>query len=55
MVNSQRSSVLIQSRVKLFVDAEHTWYQPALDAYTVLLSEKFNRSSEGASLVGPLI
>lgn len=25
------------------VDAEHTWYQPALDAYTLLLSEEFNR------------
>jgi proline dehydrogenase len=25
------------------IDAEHTWYQPALDAYTLLLSQEFNR------------
>ena len=25
------------------VDAEHTYYQPALDAYTLMLSEEFNR------------
>ncbi|KAK8854911.1 hypothetical protein IAR55_003650 [Kwoniella newhampshirensis] len=29
--------------IKLFVDAEHTFYQPALDAYTILLSQEFNR------------
>ncbi|RSH88590.1 hypothetical protein EHS25_002817, partial [Saitozyma podzolica] len=29
--------------VKLMIDAEHTWYQPALDAYTLLLSQEFNR------------
>lgn len=45
------------------VDAEHTCYQPVLDAYTLLLSEEFNRppkrsrgSSAGdATWNGPLI
>ncbi|KAF8642866.1 hypothetical protein AX16_009372 [Volvariella volvacea WC 439] len=29
--------------VKIIVDAEYSWYQPAIDAYTLSLSEKFNR------------
>ncbi|KAI9637293.1 FAD-linked oxidoreductase-like protein [Dioszegia hungarica] len=29
--------------VKLMIDAEHTWYQPALDAYTILLAQEYNR------------
>ena len=40
------------------VDAEHTYYQPALDAYTLLLSEEFNRppkASERTPWNGPLI
>ena len=46
-------------RVKLFIDAEHTWYQPALDAYTLLLSQEFNRPPKDpksrAQWSGPLI
>ncbi len=38
-------------RVSLMVDAEHTWYQPALDAYTLLLSEEFNRPPKRSSLL----
>nr|ODN86359.1 proline dehydrogenase [Cryptococcus depauperatus CBS 7841] len=41
--------------VCLFVDAEHTWYQPVLDAYTLLLSQEFNRPSKDGSWTGPLI
>jgi proline dehydrogenase len=44
------------SRVKLMIDAEHTWYQPALDAFTLLLSEEFNKPIKGESnWKGPLI
>jgi proline dehydrogenase len=25
------------------IDAEHTWYQPVLDAYTMMLSQEFNK------------
>lgn len=43
-------------RVKLMIDAEHTWYQPALDAFTLLLSEEFNKPSVGGGdWKGPLI
>ncbi|WWD18940.1 hypothetical protein CI109_103396 [Kwoniella shandongensis] len=43
--------------IKLFVDAEHTFYQPALDAYTILLSQEFNRppKDKKAEWHGPLI
>jgi proline dehydrogenase len=38
------------------IDAEHTWYQPALDAFTLLLSEEFNRPPKDSSdWNGPLI
>lgn len=38
------------------IDAEHTWYQPALDAFTLLLSEEFNKPSVGGGdWKGPLI
>jgi proline dehydrogenase len=40
---SHRGAALTPARVKLMIDAEHTWYQPALDAYTLLLSQEFNR------------
>ena len=33
------------------VDAEHTYYQPALDAYTLMLSEEFNRPPKAASML----
>ena len=43
--------------VKLYIDAEHTWYQPALDAYTLLLSQEFNvpPSRPSSEWSGPLI
>lgn len=38
------------------IDAEHTWYQPALDAFTLMLSEEFNKPVTGQSdWKGPLI
>jgi proline dehydrogenase len=44
------------------IDAEHTWYQPALDAYTLLLSQELNRpppkallGKEGINWNGPVI
>jgi len=44
------------SSVKLMIDAEHTWYQPALDAFTLLLSEEFNKPQKGdTNWKGPLI
>lgn len=39
--------------VKLLIDAEHTWYQPALDAYTLLLAQEYNRP--GLRTTGPLV
>lgn len=49
--------VLTGLSIILYVDAEHTWYQPALDAYTLLLSQKFNRppTSKEEIWTGPLI
>ncbi|KGB79361.2 proline dehydrogenase [Cryptococcus deuterogattii R265] len=46
-----------ENNIILYVDAEHTWYQPALDAYTLLLSQEFNRppTSKGKIWTGPLI
>ncbi|TYJ52758.1 hypothetical protein B9479_006608 [Cryptococcus floricola] len=46
-----------ENNVNLFVDAEHTWYQPALDAYTLLLSQEFNRPpvKKDDTWTGPLI
>jgi proline dehydrogenase len=46
----------LMSRVRLMIDAEHTWYQPALDAFTLLLSEEFNKPTKGeTNWKGPLI
>jgi proline dehydrogenase len=39
--------------VKLLIDAEHTWYQPALDAYTLLLAQEYNKP--GLRTTGPLV
>ncbi|CAD6587496.1 MAG: hypothetical protein TREMPRED_004769, partial [Tremellales sp. Tagirdzhanova-0007] len=52
-----------KQRIILMIDAEHTYYQPALDAYTLMLSEEFNRpptvpslpSGGKSSWNGPLI
>ncbi|KIR99722.1 proline dehydrogenase [Cryptococcus deuterogattii 2001/935-1] len=46
-----------ENSVTLIIDAEHTWYQPALDAYTLLLSEEFNKppKSKSEKWNGPLI
>ncbi|GAA5859059.1 hypothetical protein JCM8547_003986 [Rhodosporidiobolus lusitaniae] len=38
-----------QRGVRLLVDAEQSWFQPAIDRYCDLLSEEFNRSTNGAS------
>lgn len=29
--------------IKVAVDAEHSWYQPAIDGYTMLLSQEYNK------------
>ncbi|OCF37810.1 hypothetical protein I316_00034 [Kwoniella heveanensis BCC8398] len=48
-----------ENGIPLLVDAEYTWVQPALDAYTLLLSEVFNKPpAKGDTTtpwVGPLI
>ncbi|KIR34069.1 hypothetical protein I352_03302 [Cryptococcus deuterogattii MMRL2647] len=31
--------------IKILVDAEHSWYQPVIDPYCLLLSQEFNRPS----------
>ncbi|WVQ74811.1 hypothetical protein IAR50_004417 [Cryptococcus sp. DSM 104548] len=43
------------NNVILVIDAEHTWYQPALDAYTLLLSEEFNRPTGNPKDISPVI
>lgn len=49
--------MLTDLSIILYVDAEYTWYQPALDAYTLLLSQEFNRppTSKEETWTGPLI
>ena len=55
-VFSFRLKVDSDIRVKLLIDAEHSWYQPSLDAYTLLLSEEFNKPpTDGSTWRGPLI
>ncbi|KAG5335773.1 hypothetical protein E4T56_gene13817 [Termitomyces sp. T112] len=51
---------LAQERgVKIIVDAEYSWYQPAIDALTLSLSRQFNklpsRENQNTSAVQPLI
>jgi len=49
-------NISLTARVKLLIDAEHSWYQPSLDAYTLLLSEEFNKPpKDGSKWSGPLI
>ncbi|KAH7330644.1 FAD-linked oxidoreductase-like protein [Rhizoctonia solani] len=36
--------------VRLIFDAEHTWYQPGIDAFVLALSREFNKSSSGDRL-----
>ncbi|ODN78942.1 hypothetical protein L202_04460 [Cryptococcus amylolentus CBS 6039] len=43
------------NKVILIIDAEHTWYQPAMDAYTLLLSEEFNRPTGNPKDICPVI
>jgi proline dehydrogenase len=38
-----------QQGVRLLVDAEQSWFQPAIDRYCDLLSEEFNRAPNAAS------
>lgn len=44
-----------KSGIKIVIDAEHTWYQPALDAYTMMLSQEFNKLSDKEKGPSPLI
>ncbi|KIR29252.1 hypothetical protein CNBG_9289 [Cryptococcus deuterogattii R265] len=42
--------------IKILVDAEHSWYQPVIDAYCLLLSQEFNKPSPNdGKWNGPLI
>jgi len=43
--------------VKIIIDAEHSWYQPAIDAFTLSLMRQFNKlhDSTAASNVQPLV
>ncbi|EKM60545.1 uncharacterized protein PHACADRAFT_246555 [Phanerochaete carnosa HHB-10118-sp] len=34
--------------VKIIIDAEHSWYQPAIDAFAFALMSKYNRSSSSS-------
>jgi len=36
--------------VKVVIDAENSWYQPAVDAFTAVLSQKFNNLSADSPL-----
>ncbi|GLB36747.1 putative converts proline to delta-1-pyrroline-5-carboxylate [Lyophyllum shimeji] len=48
-----------QRGVKIIIDAEYSWYQPAIDALTLSLTRQFNklpsRSNPDASHVQPLV
>jgi len=52
-----------ERNVRIIVDAEYSWYQPAVDAYTHALMERFNKTSwlswaqtlGGSSSVQPLV
>lgn len=47
---------LIFISIKILVDAEHSWYQPVIDPYCLLLSQEFNRPSPNdGKWNGPLI
>ncbi|TFK67661.1 FAD-linked oxidoreductase [Pluteus cervinus] len=43
--------------VKIIIDAEYSWYQPALDAYTLTLMQEFNRIDDNVigTAVQPLV
>ncbi|KAG9084581.1 hypothetical protein FRC06_003989, partial [Ceratobasidium sp. 370] len=36
--------------VRITVDAEHTWYQPGIDAFVLALSREFNRTSKDSKI-----
>jgi len=36
-----------QRGVRLMVDAEYTWFQPAIDAFAISMMRRFNRSKDG--------
>jgi proline dehydrogenase len=36
-----------ESGIKIAIDAEHSWYQPAIDGYTMLMSQEFNKIQPG--------
>ena len=37
------ASMVLQKKVRLMVDAEHTYFQPAIDHATVELQRRFNK------------
>lgn len=43
--------------VKLIIDAEYSWYQPAIDAFALALMAKYNRPSASSTSpsVQPLV
>ena len=49
-VSLQRICTRAQQRgVRIIIDAEYTWYQPAIDALTLALSREFNKISAPSS------
>ncbi|TFK38690.1 FAD-linked oxidoreductase-like protein [Crucibulum laeve] len=40
--------------VKIIIDAEYSWYQPALDALTLALMRQFNQLSDSSSEASPV-
>jgi len=42
-----------ESGIKIAVDAEHSWYQPAIDGYTMLMSQEFNKIESSEKVANP--
>ncbi|KAH9487282.1 Proline dehydrogenase 1, mitochondrial [Psilocybe cubensis] len=57
--NLRRICIKAQERgVKVIVDAEYSWYQPAIDALTLALMREFNsldKKQSGSALIQPLV
>jgi proline dehydrogenase len=54
--NLQRICLRAQQRgVKLIIDAEYSWYQPAIDAMQLSLMREFNKVSPTGDDSGPLV
>lgn len=43
-------AVAREEGVKIAIDAEHSWYQPAIDGYTMILSQEFNKLPSSSAL-----